>query len=103
MQLNMRLIGAIIGFALATLSITHAADFFYNDVSGATQWEEPDLPVAYQDEEGRKYWHDGKSGEATWEYPGSWNEVQSEEHGQPYFFNKETQASQWERPEPMGW
>lgn len=78
-------------------------DFFYNDVSGKSQWEEPSDPVAHEDEEGRKYWFDSAKGESTWEFPGIWAEVASEEHGQNYYFNKETEEAVWEKPEAMGW
>jgi len=88
---------------LAAVSITQAADFFYNDVTGKSQWEEPTEPVAYEDKEGRKYWYDSGKDAATWEFPGPWEEVHSEEHGQPYYVNKDKDHTTWEKPEVMGW
>jgi len=84
-------------------SLAFAADFFYNDVTGKSQWEEPEQPVAYEDEKGQKYWYDSSKDESSWEFPGPWQEVQSEEHGQPYFFNKDTESTTWEKPEELGW
>ena len=48
-------------------SLAFAADFFYNDVTGKSQWEEPEHPVAYEDEKGQKYWYDSSKDESSWE------------------------------------
>eukprot|EP00959_Pyramimonas_sp_CCMP1952_P201624 4216596-Pyramimonas_sp.AAC.1 len=99
----MRFIFVLAALLVALLPLVGAADFFYNDVTGTAQWEEPDHPVAYEDDEGRKYWFDKSTDESVWEYPGKWSEVHSEEHGQPYYFNKDTKESSWEQPEEMAW
>jgi hypothetical protein len=43
-------------------------EYYWNEVSNVTQWEEPNVPVAYEDEEsGKKYYVDPKTGESVWE------------------------------------
>ena len=54
----------------ACVAVSHAAEreFYWNQVSNATQWEEPAVPVPYQDEEsGKQFYVDPKTGESTWE------------------------------------
>ena len=99
----MRLVFALAAVLLALLPLTSAADFFYNDVTGVAQWEEPEHSVAYEDDEGKKYWFDRETDESVWEFPGKWAEVHSEEHGQAYFFNKDTKESTWDKPEEIAW
>ena len=57
------------------------------------------MPVAFEDpESGKPYYFDAKTGESTWEFPGAWKEVASDEHGQPYYHNAEERArARWER------
>eukprot|EP00227_Mantoniella_beaufortii_P017787 CAMPEP_0197591034 /NCGR_PEP_ID=MMETSP1326-20131121/12579_1 /TAXON_ID=1155430 /ORGANISM="Genus nov. species nov., Strain RCC2288" /LENGTH=116 /DNA_ID=CAMNT_0043156367 /DNA_START=36 /DNA_END=386 /DNA_ORIENTATION=+ len=93
-------------FACVAVSSVHAAEreYFWNEVSNATQWEEPSVPVPFEDSEsGKKYYVDPKSGESVWEFPGKWKEVESEEHGLPYYHNTDTKESSWEKPEDMAW
>lgn len=57
-------------FACAAVRQTLAAEreYFWNEVTNATQWEDPNVPVPYEDQEtGKKYYVDPKTGESTWE------------------------------------
>jgi hypothetical protein len=37
------------------------------------------------------------------QFPGTWKEIDSEEHGQKYYHNTETQESTWDKPEDLAW
>lgn len=56
-----------LALALSLACPALAADFFYNDVTGKSQWEEPEQAVAYEDEKGQKYWYDSSKDESSWE------------------------------------
>mmetsp|Transcript_18686 Transcript_18686/g.46437 ORF Transcript_18686/g.46437 Transcript_18686/m.46437 type:complete len:115 (-) Transcript_18686:745-1089(-) len=91
---------------VAGVAMCHAVEreYYWNEVSNATQWEEPAVPVPHEDtESGKKYYVDPKTGESTWEYPGKWKVVESEEHGQSYYHNEETKESTWEKPADLAW
>ena len=109
MSRGVRAVPALALFALACLcglgsALAAERTYFWNDVTHTSTWEEPDVPVAFEDpESGKPYYFDAKTGESTWEFPGAWKEVASEEHGQPYYHNAETGESTWEKPEVLGW
>lgn len=106
---GVRAVPALALFALACLcglgsALAAERTYFWNDVTQTSTWEEPDVPVAFEDpESGKPYYFDAKTGESTWEFPGAWKEVASDEHGQPYYHNAETGESTWEKPEVLGW
>ena len=55
---------------VAGVAMCHAVEheYYWNEVSNATQWEEPAVPVPHEDtESGKKYYVDPKTGESTWE------------------------------------
>ena len=57
-------------FACVAVKSVHAAEreYFWNEVTNATQWEEPTVPVPHEDTEtGKKYYVDPKTGESVWE------------------------------------
>ena len=89
MSRGVRAVPALALFALACLcglgsALAAERTYFWNDVTHTSTWEEPDVPVAFEDpESGKPYYFDAKTGESTWEFPGAWKEVASDEHGQP--------------------
>ena len=109
MSRGVRAVPALALFALACLcglgsALAAERTYFWNDVTHTSTWEEPDVPVAFEDpESGKPYYFDAKTGESTWEFPGAWKEVASDEHGQPYYHNAETGESTWEKPDVLGW
>ena len=57
-------------FACAAVKSVNAQtrEYFWNEVSNVTQWEEPAVPVPHEDpESGKKYYVDPKTGESVWE------------------------------------
>ncbi|KAK9834469.1 hypothetical protein WJX74_002316 [Apatococcus lobatus] len=81
------------------------AEYFWNEVTGESQWEDPG-GVPYHDENGQPYWltPDGKQSPADPEATSyTWIEGWSEEWARPYFFNQETRESKWDRPADMAW
>lgn len=79
--------------------------YFYNSVTQQVQYEDPgDVP--FEDETGTRYWF-GAGGERLDQDPNMYNyiwvEQWSEDLQRPYFYNQETQESQWERPSDLGW
>ena len=109
MSRGVRAVPALALFALACLcglgsALAAERIYYWNEVTHTSTWEEPDVPVAFEDpESGKPYYFDAKTGESTWEFPGAWKEVTSEEHGQPYYHNAETGESTWEKPDVLGW
>ena len=60
--------------------------------------------TTFDENSGNKYYLDPKTGETTWDYPGPWKTMKSEEHGdREYYHNTETKESTWEKPEDLGW
>ena len=55
-------------FACAFTAHAAEREYFWNEVTNTTQWEEPNHPVAFEDSEsGKKYYVDPKTGESVWE------------------------------------
>lgn len=55
-------------FACAAVSHAAEREYFWNEVTNTTQWEDPAVPVAHEDpESGKKYYVDPKTGESVWE------------------------------------
>ncbi|KAI8470467.1 MAG: hypothetical protein J3K34DRAFT_458868 [Monoraphidium minutum] len=79
--------------------------FFYNEITGAVQWEDPG-DVAFEDDAGLRFWLAG-GGDKLSEDPAkmkySWVEFWSEDLQRPYFHNQETLESTWERPVDLAW
>ena len=67
MYTRSQIFSVVVGLLLAAAPLVSAADFFYNDVTGKSQWEEPTEAVAYEDDQGRKYWYESKADASTWE------------------------------------
>ena len=92
---------AALGWSRRSVSKT----FWYNAVTGETRRDAPTDVVGFEHPSGSRYFvaaaagGDGSAAEATWERPAAaWTEVQSEEHGQPYFHTNVTGEVVWERP-----
>ena len=72
---GVRAVPALALFALACLcglgsALAAERTYFWNDVTQTSTWEEPDVPVAFEDpESGKPYYFDAKTGESTWEKP----------------------------------
>ncbi|KAK9806943.1 hypothetical protein WJX72_008229 [[Myrmecia] bisecta] len=98
-----------VGYILASICVLACANVFasqeywYNEKTGKTQWEEPKL--SYNDADGNTYYHDPETGESTWVKPATaaWSAVRSEEHDRDYYYNEVTKESVWEKPEPLAW
>ncbi|GAX78170.1 hypothetical protein CEUSTIGMA_g5612.t1 [Chlamydomonas eustigma] len=79
--------------------------YFYNEMSGQVQWENPgDVPYEY--ESGERYWYlpDGSRSAKdpnAWKY--AWVEQFSADLNRPYFHNQETLEASWERPFDLSW
>jgi hypothetical protein len=87
---------------LALAGCAAASDvFFYNTVTGATQWERPhEMP--FRDEEGRPYWE--VDGEARWVPPTDWAWQEAHDpEGNEYYHNTITGESAWSKPASAGW
>ena len=91
--------------ACAGLASAVQREYYWNEVTNVSQWEIPDVAVAYEDKAtGKKYYVDPDSGESVWTYPGDWKEYESEEHdGQMYYHNEKTDETTWDKPEELGW
>jgi hypothetical protein len=73
--MNRSALFALLVAALACVAVTHVAaadrEYFWNEMTNATQWEEPAVPVPHEDPEtGKKYYVDPKTGESVWEVRG---------------------------------
>lgn len=75
--------------------------FYYNTVSGATQWERPaEMPL--RDQDGRAYWE--VDGEARWVPPTGWAwEEAHDPDGHVYYHNTVTGETSWHKPEAAAW
>ena len=91
--------------ACAGLASAVQREYYWNEVTNVSQWEIPDVAVAYEDKAtGKKYYVDPDSGESVWAYPGDWKEYESEDHGgQMYYHNEKTDETTWDKPEELGW
>ena len=74
--------------------------FWWNQVTGETQHEEPVDVFGFDDGAGYRFFIDPKTGQSSWDRPerSAWSEVHSEEHGRPYYYNNVTQEVSWEKP-----
>lgn len=80
--------------------------YFYNEITGQVQWEDPGS-IPYEDDAGMRYWtkpdgskiYNDEGGQ--WRY--QWVEQWSEELKRPYFYNQESRVSVWERPPDLAW
>lgn len=81
------------------------AYYFWNEVTGETQWEDPG-GVAFEDANAQRYWksdegtpllHDPKANLYCW------LENWSSEYSRPYYYNQKSKKSQWEKPEDLAW
>lgn len=79
--------------------------YFWNELTGETQWEDPG-DVAYEDAHAQRYWM-ADSGEHLRYDPKahrySWVENWSSEHSRPFYFNQKTKTSQWDKPIDLAW
>lgn len=80
--------------------------YFYNEVTGEVQFEDPG-DTAYEDEEtGVRYWYLA-NGQRVTEDPNRhrymWIEMYSADVKKPFFWNQETKESTWERPTDLAW
>jgi len=73
--------------------------FWYNEITGDVSWTGPWREV--KDENGKTYYVDNKTNEASWTYPTDWQETTSE--GKTFYYNVETKVTQWEKPEALAW
>mmetsp|Transcript_15995 Transcript_15995/g.48035 ORF Transcript_15995/g.48035 Transcript_15995/m.48035 type:complete len:141 (-) Transcript_15995:446-868(-) len=84
---------------------TNAEWYFWNEISGETQWEDPG-DVAYEGKNSERYWLSA-TGERLGYDPNahrySWVENWSEEHKRPFYYNQRTKASKWEKPADLAW
>ncbi|DBA80352.1 TPA: hypothetical protein ACH3X2_007299 [Trebouxia sp. C0005] len=79
--------------------------YFWNEVTGDTQYEDPgDVPL--HDEEGNCFWLDD-SGQRLEEDPNAgkyaWVETWSEEHNRPYYYDQANHISTWDKPADLAW
>ena len=60
-------------------------EYFWNEVTNETQWEDPAPAVPYEDpESGKKYYVDPKTGESIWEVSaGKWKPARGDAHRRP--------------------
>ena len=65
-------------------------------------WTDPKIAPWIDEETGKKYWTTA-DGTATWESPGDWKEEWSTEHQLPFYVNKKTKESTWDKPEELAW
>ncbi|KAG7672682.1 hypothetical protein KSW81_001642 [Nannochloris sp. 'desiccata'] len=83
----------------STLAHSLPEYYWYNEVTGKTQWEEP-----IYEYESETYWIDPDTGKATWDKPESLGWILAEESGgKIYYWNDVTEASQWDKPANLGW
>jgi hypothetical protein len=92
----------------ACLAVSQQAEkgFWFNNITGASQWELPDaLGIeTVVDGEKRRYWV--VDGTPTWSAPTeyAWRQLVSPDgDGRLYFENTATGAVTWERPAALGW
>jgi len=81
--------------------------YFHNTISNEVTWEDPGVLAPYKEEEtGRFYWVDPKTGETTWERPDDgtgWVVTWDEEHKRHFWHNPKTSESTWTPPEHLAW
>ena len=80
--------------------------FWFNNVTGVSQWERPDALGVETTVDGKtqRYWV--VDGTATWSAPTeyAWRQVASPDgDGRVYFENTATGAVTWDRPAALGW
>eukprot|EP00775_Hariotina_reticulata_P009846 gene9846-10005_t len=79
--------------------------FFWNEITGEVQWEDPG-DVAFEDDAGIRFWL-GSAGEKLSEEPQglaySWVEYYSEDLQRAYYFNQDTKETTWTRPDDLAW
>lgn len=78
--------------------------YWFNSVSGVTQWEEPSQWEFYGDD-GKPYYLDD-DGEKVYDKPDkyAWKELASDQHdGAKYYYNELTGATTWTPPEHLAW
>mmetsp|Transcript_17069 Transcript_17069/g.29221 ORF Transcript_17069/g.29221 Transcript_17069/m.29221 type:complete len:133 (-) Transcript_17069:253-651(-) len=79
--------------------------YFYNAVTGDTQWVDPgDTP--YEGHDGTRYYM-SLTGERMTHNPNAWQyiwlEQYSEEARRSFYYNQQTKESTWERPADLAW
>ena len=97
----MRILRNATALVLAAVLTNAESIFFFNNVTGATQWDRP-ASMPFTDPTGRAYWLAGST--ASWlpaDPKDAWTAVYSS--AEPYFVNLVTEATTWERPECLGW
>lgn len=81
--------------------------YFWNELTGETQWEDPgDVPFEEPKDTAQRYWK-SDTGEHLHYDPKAhrytWIENWSSEHTRPFYFNQKTKTSQWEKPVDLAW
>lgn len=83
--------------------------YYFNTITGESQREKPEEMGHVDDETGRTYWIDKRTGEPTWESDHWWTEVTIESDDDPdmvgrtYWQQETTKEVQWDKPEVLGW
>lgn len=83
--------------------------YYFNTITGESHREKPEEMGHVDDETGRTYWIDKRTGEPTWESDHWWTEVTIESDddsdmvGRTYWQQETTKEVQWDKPEVLGW
>ncbi|KAL4442019.1 hypothetical protein ABPG77_011280 [Micractinium sp. CCAP 211/92] len=89
------------GTVLAEANRSH---YWWNDITGESQWEQP--KYEYTDTESEKvYYLHPETKETSWEKFDElmWEEVRAEDGSGTYYYNPATKTSQWEKPIILAW
>ena len=71
--------------------------YYYNEITGATQWEHP-----FGGEEGEEEGEEGEEGGAAEEGSSAWVTQIDPGTGKTYYYNEATGSTQWTLPSELG-